>query len=359
MKFYMPPNTSLDYLQMRLRMANGDLKQAQHSNDSFFGESRELTEAKRQVKYYENRIKQMQAISCGDTSCTAQVKHKHQNGAIIPVGENRLPASSKPTPTKAKGAKQPIFQASKSASKKTPEPLNEKYKEMKIEGETTEYTIKKGDNMWNIARDILKQNGNEKPSNKEIMELTMKIAGSNQNKVKNPNLIYPGGKLIVPKTLQEKPEVDKEAAKPEATAPKAPQQEVKPQTEKPKAQQLEIPQSKTPDSEAQQPEKGQPKADDKTTAPQAPKQETKPEEAKPNQEAQKPVDATGKPEAQKPAPEDKKDDEPKPMPAPENDSLAEVILTRFSGLFGILGGIFGGIKTAFASAPQKPQTEEE
>lgn len=96
----------------------------------------------------------------------------------------------------------PASKKSRSAKgKKGVEPLPESYKTMKIEGETTEYEVKKGDNIWKLAKGILSEGG-KKPTNAEIMKLTMQISGSNQERFKsgNPNLIYPGQKLLLPKT---------------------------------------------------------------------------------------------------------------------------------------------------------------
>lgn len=49
------------------------------------------------------------------------------------------------------------------------------------------YTVKQGDCLWNIAK---KQYGNGADYNK--------IYNANKNLIKNPNLIYPGQKLVIP-----------------------------------------------------------------------------------------------------------------------------------------------------------------
>jgi prophage DNA circulation protein len=52
---------------------------------------------------------------------------------------------------------------------------------------TRYYTVKKGDNLWNISKKYYGRGIDYK-----------KIANANKKLIKNPNLIYPGWKLIIP-----------------------------------------------------------------------------------------------------------------------------------------------------------------
>ncbi len=53
------------------------------------------------------------------------------------------------------------------------------------------YIVKQGDSIWNIARSHFKL-----PTNENILAVSMIIA--DVNKLKDPNLIQPGQKLIIP-----------------------------------------------------------------------------------------------------------------------------------------------------------------
>ena len=50
------------------------------------------------------------------------------------------------------------------------------------------YTVKRGDNLWNIAKKYYGKGS-----------LWTKIYNANKGKIKNPNLIYPGQKFTIPK----------------------------------------------------------------------------------------------------------------------------------------------------------------
>ena len=84
-------------------------------------------------------------------------------------------------------------------SKKTSaKPLPKSYKNMKIEGEMVEYKVQKGDSIWKLAHGYLNANG-KSVTDSDIMKLTMQIAGSNKDKIKNPNLIFAGQTIFLPK----------------------------------------------------------------------------------------------------------------------------------------------------------------
>ncbi|MDX1987221.1 MAG: LysM domain-containing protein [Candidatus Obscuribacter sp.] len=61
------------------------------------------------------------------------------------------------------------------------------------------YTVKPGDCVWNIARELLKRNGKETPSDKEIMAETNRLVSLNKldEGGRNRDLIYPGEKLAL------------------------------------------------------------------------------------------------------------------------------------------------------------------
>lgn len=58
----------------------------------------------------------------------------------------------------------------------------------------TNYTVKKGDNIWNIAKGILTSRNEKVPSNSEILAKVKEVA--RLNNIENPDKIYPGQKIV-------------------------------------------------------------------------------------------------------------------------------------------------------------------
>lgn len=59
-----------------------------------------------------------------------------------------------------------------------------------------EIEVVRGDSLWQIARAHLTEKNQKKPSNAEIQDLVYQIV--ERNKIKNPDLIYPGERFIIP-----------------------------------------------------------------------------------------------------------------------------------------------------------------
>ena len=135
-------------------------------------------------------------------------------------------------------------QVRNNSKKKASDELSNAYKKMKIEGETVEYEVKKGDSLWKLAKQYLIDSGNEKPSNKEIMTLTMQIAGSNKGKLKSANTIVPGQKIIMPKLAQTpKEEIPAEPPSKDPLKPEVLEQ----QSAKKTAEKVEVLEEKVPE----------------------------------------------------------------------------------------------------------------
>lgn len=103
-------------------------------------------------------------------------------------------ATKGPDVTVAVSLKQYIDYATKTvtvskpaAADKKPAVKEEKKRETSSKPTTKTYTVKKGDCLWNIAK---KQYGNGAQYTK--------IYNANKDKIKNPNLIYPGQVLTIP-----------------------------------------------------------------------------------------------------------------------------------------------------------------
>ncbi len=60
----------------------------------------------------------------------------------------------------------------------------------------TEIEVKKGDYLWKIASAHLLERDGKEPSAKEISKLVDLIV--ERNKIKNPDLIFPGERFIIP-----------------------------------------------------------------------------------------------------------------------------------------------------------------
>lgn len=74
------------------------------------------------------------------------------------------------------------------------------------EGDTSVYTIIKGDTLWDISGDFLKN------------PFLWPNIWENNKYIKNPDLIFPGKKLIIPSVIVTRPETGQEAATDEAPA---------------------------------------------------------------------------------------------------------------------------------------------
>lgn len=61
------------------------------------------------------------------------------------------------------------------------------------------YTVKNGDNLWDIAKQILIKTIAREPNNKKIAQLVSKI--TKINNLKDPDLIFAGQKLSMPNLL--------------------------------------------------------------------------------------------------------------------------------------------------------------
>ena len=59
-----------------------------------------------------------------------------------------------------------------------------------------EYTVASGDNLWKIARAHLAELEGKRPNNADVLKLVNEIVA--RNHIKNPNLIYPDQKFIIP-----------------------------------------------------------------------------------------------------------------------------------------------------------------
>jgi len=59
-----------------------------------------------------------------------------------------------------------------------------------------EYTVVSGDNLWKIARAHLAELEGKRPSNADVLNLVNEIV--KRNNIRNPNLIYPDQKFIIP-----------------------------------------------------------------------------------------------------------------------------------------------------------------
>nr|DAI99398.1 MAG TPA: tail assembly protein [Caudoviricetes sp.] len=93
----------------------------------------------------------------------------------VSVSRNGFTDTVKMNNAKAPTNKSPA----KSPKKQTKQPANKVAKS---------YSVKKGDNLWNIAKKYYGKGS-----------LWTKIYKANKSKIKNPNLIYPGQKFTIPK----------------------------------------------------------------------------------------------------------------------------------------------------------------
>ncbi len=67
-----------------------------------------------------------------------------------------------------------------------------------------EYTVVAGDNLWKIARAHLTELEGKRPNNADVLKLVNEIVA--RNNIKNPNLIYPDQKFIIPGPAAANPE---------------------------------------------------------------------------------------------------------------------------------------------------------
>lgn len=117
-----------------------------------------------------------------------------QTPSPTPQSVDNKPVSSQPIDLTGKGQQEPIPTPSDSSSifsseQKTQssavdenKPAAEVELTVKPQDETQQketYTIKKGDNLWNVAKEHLKQSGIEKPNNRQIMDAMQQIAELN------------------------------------------------------------------------------------------------------------------------------------------------------------------------------------
>ena len=97
-----------------------------------------------------------------------------------------LPTKPTPTPAPTKQTK-----PTKPAEKTKPSVKTDKNQENPSKSNvSTEYTVKKGDNLWNIAKqylkDLHKDDPNYKPTNKEILEKTEELIKLNNKEYRKP-----------------------------------------------------------------------------------------------------------------------------------------------------------------------------
>jgi len=89
------------------------------------------------------------------------------------------------------------------------------------DGNTTDYTIKKGDTLWDISEEFLKD------------PFLWPDIWENNKYIRNPDLIFPGDKLSIPSDILSKPERGPEAAPVPASEATTPEQEAIPAAEEP------------------------------------------------------------------------------------------------------------------------------
>lgn len=65
---------------------------------------------------------------------------------------------------------------------------------------STSYSVRSGDNLWDIAEGVLASSLGHTPTNQQVATYTTALIAANASRVANPNLIYPGQSLVLPPT---------------------------------------------------------------------------------------------------------------------------------------------------------------
>ena len=69
----------------------------------------------------------------------------------------------------------------------------------RVRSDGAEYTVEPGDSLWRIAAFVLRSDGDHDPSNADIAQFWPAIYAANRALIgDNPNLIFPGQRLLIP-----------------------------------------------------------------------------------------------------------------------------------------------------------------
>jgi hypothetical protein len=65
---------------------------------------------------------------------------------------------------------------------------------------SSSYSVKSGDNLWDIAEGVLTTALGHTPTNQQVATYSAALIATNKTQLNNPNLIYPGQSLVLPPT---------------------------------------------------------------------------------------------------------------------------------------------------------------
>ena len=65
---------------------------------------------------------------------------------------------------------------------------------------SSSYSVKSGDNLWDIAQDVLTTALGHTPTDQQVATYSAALIAANKSELNNPNLIYPGQSLVLPST---------------------------------------------------------------------------------------------------------------------------------------------------------------